>query len=543
MKKLIALAVAAMMVISLIPVMAITSSAIVEGDWITYRNAVGYEPPEDGEEEAYTPAPGYEYTDEGLHMISPDFTNCLPYGTIQTKDTVDIDDGVYMEVRVDNFSYGGEDGTTDNWISFSIWNSQKISQGNTSDYGEGWLSLNRGSNGNSDAGALAQSWISGAPSTWTLVSSPAIDPQLDEEGREIFTLEVTKSGEDYTIRICGIVVSTSEVSEHLKKLNPDGQFYIGISFHSGVTGGVAEATVLKFGTSKDTAETPFGQDSAEPEKNPIVIADLEDSASVPEGQPCMIFDATRSTWSGKINGSGVSGVSLDALGNNAFQVNVTDPLATGYFCWNIRRTVSYKAEDFPVIAFLVEDPNCLVNGGDLRYCAGQYMTADDVRKANFAIFDDFNRAYGDDQVWTLFVIDLKDYLTEEELADGWTNRINSLRFDFVEMSIYNDAEMDWFNFHWAGVFRSVEDAYAYGDTYMAAIDPTLTPSTSAPETTDPVDVPDVTDNQTNLPEETTAEPQGGEETTNEDKGCSSSVGSIIALMAAAAAAVALKKKD
>ena len=79
MKKVLALIIAAMMIVSMIPVMAITTSAAdVEGDWITYRSAAGYEEPEEDDEPSYTPAPGYEYTDEGCVVLQPDWTDITP---------------------------------------------------------------------------------------------------------------------------------------------------------------------------------------------------------------------------------------------------------------------------------------------------------------------------------------------------------------------------------------------------------------------------------------------------------------------------------
>ena len=87
MKKVLALLIAAMMIVSMIPVMAITASAAdVEGYWTTYRSATDYEEPEEDEEPAYKPAPGFEYTSEGFHMTTADYTSTTPFGTIQSKD-------------------------------------------------------------------------------------------------------------------------------------------------------------------------------------------------------------------------------------------------------------------------------------------------------------------------------------------------------------------------------------------------------------------------------------------------------------------------
>ena len=70
MKKLIALVIAAIMVISMIPVMAIsTAAAEVEGDWTVWRDPKKYE---DAGDDAIKPDPGYHYTDDGFTTISID---------------------------------------------------------------------------------------------------------------------------------------------------------------------------------------------------------------------------------------------------------------------------------------------------------------------------------------------------------------------------------------------------------------------------------------------------------------------------------------
>ena len=86
MKKLICLAIAAIMILSMIPVMAIsTSAAEVEGDWTVYRHHASYAEQERGE--VVRPNVGYEYVDgEGLVIKAPDWTNYTPYFALQTKD-------------------------------------------------------------------------------------------------------------------------------------------------------------------------------------------------------------------------------------------------------------------------------------------------------------------------------------------------------------------------------------------------------------------------------------------------------------------------
>ena len=404
MKKVLALIIAAMMIVSMIPVMAITTSAAdVEGDWTTWRSAGGYEPPEEGEEEAYTPAPGFEYNDEGFHMTSANYANCTPFGTIQSKEPMSIKDGIYMELRVDQYAYAGEDGTADHWISFNLWDSAKIAPGNTDDYGSGWLSLCR-TPGAGGAGS-AQSFNSGT-GLWKHHGDANITPEVDENGKEIYTFEVAYDGTNYTISICGVpVLGTADITSHLDSLNADGEFYVGVTFHTGATGTNLEATMLKFGTSAEDAEKPIGSDSQAPEENPIVIADIADSSTIEAGKPCMIFDANETSWGGKIS---TQHMTMEAQGNGAFKIMPTQ--VASFYMWSVKKSVSYEAADFPVVAILIEDPNEIFEAGVLRYCAGLNMTADDTYMLEYSIYDDNCKFYGEDGEFTLMIIDLKELL-------------------------------------------------------------------------------------------------------------------------------------
>ena len=555
MKKVLALIIAAMMIVSMIPVMAITTSAAdVEGDWITYRSAAGYEEPEEDDEPSYTPAPGYEYTNEGFHMTSADYTGCTPFGTIQSKEKISIQDGVYMELRIDQYPYGGENGTADHWIAFSIWDSQKIAPGNVTDYGQGWLDLTR-TPGAGGAGS-AQSFVCSSEGAGTFghKGDVSITPALDDNGKEVYTFEVSYDGTNYTISICGVPVQGgADITSHLNKLDPNGEFYIGVSFHSGVAGAPIEATMLKFGTSKDDAETPIGSDSADPEENINVTAPIADSNSIEANKPCLLFDATGSSWSGKLSGSAME---LTPQGDDSFKVEPS--AAVGFHQWGIKRSLSYEASDFPVIGIFIHDPNQIFEAGVLRYSAGLNMSADDVHILNYSIYDDGAKYWGDNDEYTFMVIDLKELLDEEAFAEGWNGRINSLRFDYSGLYLSDpvDPENDYFFFHYAGIFRSVEEAYAYQDAYAAKINlgeasteaPTEEP-TQAPETEEPTQAPDeetnapAGDEGTKAPEAGTKAPENETKAPEKKGGCGSVIGSVAVLLSAAAAAVVLKKRD
>ena len=84
-KRIIAMLIAAIMVLSLVPVMAISTSAANEGMWTTYQSASAYEIT-DG---TRPPESGYGYTDEGLTIVQPDWTGETPFVTVSSKEMLE----------------------------------------------------------------------------------------------------------------------------------------------------------------------------------------------------------------------------------------------------------------------------------------------------------------------------------------------------------------------------------------------------------------------------------------------------------------------
>ena len=581
MKKALALIVVLTMMLSMIPVVAITASAAnVPGDWTTYRFTGGYKEPEPDEEVSYTPAPGYEYTDEGFHMISADYTGITPAGTIQSKDKVSVKDGVYMELRIDQYPYGGANGTDDHWICFSIMDSKMVEPGNTMDgYGQGWQSLCR-TPGNGGAGVLQSFTVADGPSGWGHKGDVSGTPELDENGKEIYTLEVVWDGENYNISICGTAMpGSADITAHLNSLDPNGEFYIGVSFHSGAANQPIEATMLKFGTSEETAETPVGNDSELPEENINVKAPIADPDTIELNQPCLLFDATKTSYSGDV---AATGMTLTAQGDNSFKVY--PEMENGYFTWGMRNSLSYDAANFPVIGIFVHDPNEITGSCILYYSAGDNMTADGAHLLRYSNYDDGTRYWGDNEEYAFMIIDMREMLSEEEFAEGWTGRINGLRFDYEGLFLEGDPESDYFFFHYAGVFRSVEEANAFQDAYAEKLGLTLSegddsesedsdsadsspvdsqpadsdPADSQPADSDPADS-DPAESQpagsqsaeSDSAEDSAAASDSGADSSassdaaaEEKSGCGATLlGSVAVLMSAAAAAVVLKKKD
>ncbi len=109
-KRILALIICAVMLLTMFPVAVLTiGAADIEGDWTTYRSADEYETPEEGEEPIiYKPEAGYEYTSEGFTVVPADYKDTTPFMTVQTKEKQSIKDGIYVEFRIDDFSYDGE---------------------------------------------------------------------------------------------------------------------------------------------------------------------------------------------------------------------------------------------------------------------------------------------------------------------------------------------------------------------------------------------------------------------------------------------------
>ena len=539
MKKLIALVIAAIMVLSMIPVMAIsTAAAEVEGDWTVWRDPKKYEDVEEGD--AIKPDPGYTYTDDGFTTISPDWTNYTPAFAVQTKEAQPLKEGFYLQFRVDDYPYGGEDGQ-DHWLAFTISDREGITPGGI-DFGNNWLALIRGEG---NGAAAAQSFLTTMTTdekvgSFALQGAPNIEVPMDDEGREIYTLEVTWNGSDYELKINGVVVSTQAISDSLKTWIETGDYYVGISAHSGVKDASSAITILKYGTSEADATTPVGSDSLEPEDNGLVFGELKSPDSVPANTPALLFDATRPTF--KRDPEGVD-IKLTAQGDNSYHITATG--GAPYWQWGIKSELTYSITDFPVFSMVLK--NFWGDNGGLYYCAGDIMSCNDNYKTSWSIFDEGCMLFGENEEYSLVVIDLAEYELIDDVMKNSNGRIHNVR-PFFSVTDTTDPEICEWDVMYMGWFRSVEEAQQYAMDRLQMAPVTEAPETEAPETEAPETQAPAAD--TNAPSADTNAPAGsGSVETNgttepAKKGCGSVIGfSAVAIMAAAAAAVALKKKD
>ena len=545
MKKLIVCLIAALMVVSMIPAVTLTASAAGEGEWTTVRRTGENEWDEGFDPEAdVDPAPGYEYTDDGFTTISPDWSNMPPFFTVQTKEAKPLKEGFYMQVRVDEYSYGGEDCQADHWISFSLNDRRGMSQASTA-AGNNWFCLLRRQSrplGQSNV----ESWYAQGESVRADggkkpgVAAQQISLPVDvpvEDGCEIYTLEVTWDGANYDIKVNGLSVVNQKISDNLKTWVESGEYYVGVTFHTGVTNGKAACTILKSGTSEATATTPVGTDSKEPDRNTTVFGDIIDPTTVPANQPALMWDA--STFDFGNNSTAI----IEPQGDNSFRVSATTTPVNTIF--SPEKETSYKQSDFPVFSMVLR--NFWNEGGSIYFLSGEQVTAGDNYLTEWGLYDEGCGFLGEDGEYVLIVCDIvgRELLTEK--LDG---RIHGVQVMTAVSSLEDEALSQW-DICYAGFFRSVEEAQAYATdrtglelvTEGSGEVPTDEPDTD--EATTPENDDTTPENDDTTPEnETTVAPETDEQTEASEPGCKSAVGfGAVAILTAAAAAVALKKKD
>ena len=542
-KRIIALLIAAIMVLSMIPVMAVSTSAAGEGMWTTYRGAGSYpaiddEPDPDGEETIYPPEAGYEYTSDGFSMIAPDWSGVGPFSTASTTEQINLKDGLYLEFRVDDYSYGGEVGA-DHWICITL-NTGKVEDGATegyeagtktgkvqpgnTGYGGGWLTLLRGTG---DGNVISQPALTDPKTedfggTFMGIGSVSAPATLDDNGREINTVEVKWTGSEYEIKVNGVVQpGQAQTTALLERIAPNGDVFVGVTMMDTMKGGTGSLTITKFGTSASDATKPVGSDSKKPEENNLVEAPIADSSTIEANMPAILWNPDTYTLKAGNN------CSFTVLGNNTWRVNATESAV--FFSMSAKRSWSYDAADFPVFGIMVK--NLWIDSGIVWYAAGEIPSATNGYTVPFSIYD--GEFYGADEEYIFVPVDL---------TDMWEGRFNSVRLDF-NMA---DEFVREFDVCFAGLFRSVDEAYTYANSWLSENTEAETkdPNATEEETT----AAPTEDATTAAPEaETTAPTVDGENTTAAEteapkSGCGSVVGfGAVAILAAAAAFVALKK--
>ena len=503
MKKIISVAIVAAMLLSLLCVFtAIPASAAVEGMWNVYSVAGDYYL-EDKEDDEFAAVPGYEYTDEGLKVIPADWSDHSPKFGVHTKDVVDLKEGVYFEVRIDDFTYSG-----DKWFSISVADKPYAAPGTTNveKYGESMTTLIRPD----DNGKIAAvEWRYGAFqwSDRTSMTTPD-EEKYDENGKPILALTITWDGTTYAMDINGAPAPDTTIA-YMNEHYADGEAYVGINLMNSNKGGTAACTILKFGTSKEDAETPVGEDSAEPtpwKGDPI--AEIADPSTVPEGQPAIYMNGSR-TLSDSKSSTGRKGTGNTKL-NEDGTFHYTALSSNAEISFAPKNEISYSIDDFPVIVALTKNfctcdmDECMAfESADMYVITGEFVGADDKHKAS-EINMCYDTIFKDGDSYLYFYVD-----TSEDINWDAEGRFNGARLDLNGV-LFDTPGRNGFDVCFMALFRSVEEAEAYVLNWIGVEEED---ETDAPVGGDETDAP-VGGDETDAPvggDETDA-PVGGSET-------------------------------
>jgi hypothetical protein len=365
MKKILSMLLVAAMLISALCALAVVPASAAEGMWDTFGSAADYDPLN---ADSRISVPGYEYTEEGLKILPGDWSTTTIFGTVSSKTQVDLKDGVYMEIVVDDFSL-----ENDRWLMFHLWSEQTIvPAANNEDYGYGikafaYPGLNKDV---TESGEVPMEYVKWAYEYFTLVGDTKVpEDQIvkanvnvieNEDGTttyeyvDKFVLElcVTWEGDTYNVTYNGAPAPEAVITYMNETFGSNSQAYVGFSFHNTTKGGDAEFTMTKFGTSKEDATTPMGDDSKEPVNYNVKYADIMDASTVPEGQPAIMMNANADSDIGGLPQS----ASGSAISVNGDYINVRGTNTTSDFgVWKVKSSVSYDVADFPVMMCVVKD--------------------------------------------------------------------------------------------------------------------------------------------------------------------------------------------
>ena len=536
-KRLLCALLCAVLLAGLIPAAALTASAATaEGDWTTYRFADEYcdDTCDHGDGVCYyRPEAGYKYTAEGFTVVPADYTGFTPQLSVMSKEAQPVKGGIYLQFRVDGYSYdGGLD--ADQWIALTLTTEEKVVPGSL-DFGGGWMTLIRGKGD----GICAMTPFLTDPNTeesrgsFVSVGTGGNTAPRDNQGREIYTLEVTWDGSAYEMKLNGTPMpGSAETTALLEKLDPTGEFFVGIQMHSSVKDGTAALTILQYGTCEADATAPVGSDSKEAEENcGFWFSDILEPSTVPLNQPAIRWCPDTYGMKDGYN------CAFEVLGDNTWRVEAADLNSFVYF--TPKPHWSYNAQDFPVFGILLR--NFWAEGGTLWYCAGDFMEPTNGLTVPLSIYD--GEFYGENEEYVFIPVDLSDL---------WAGRIHNIRLDFM----IADGNAREFDICFAGMFRNKDEAYAYAHDWLDYDNPV--PDTSAypgqdcdgapteppyepPISTQPPEIWETVTPETETPAHHLDDPEQAVEDILAKYGCTGSLGAVT-LLAVAAAAVALAKK-
>ncbi len=548
MKKILSALLVVTMIASVCAVFALPATA-ASGDFFDTHGKASHEVP--GYDGDINSIPGYQYTKDGFQMTTADWTTGKPFSHVSTKDKVNLKDGFYMQVRVDEFNYA----VYDKWLNFSIWSQPSIEEGNgDTRFGTGVQTLIRPADVKGTLDKI--NWYTHA---FTESGSTSIDKDYngkDDNGNNILTLVITyDKNSGYNVIINGSKAPDKVIEYMNETYETNSMAHIGFTMYTGSTGGSQSATILKYGDSEKTAVKPEGEGEKKPQNHIIEYAPIADPSTVPAGQPAVLMSGD--TANSHLKGTPMSNFgSIISITEDKLVNVVTTKRKGDCGVWNVKNNTSYDIKDFPVIMVVVKNYcNEYVGKGEcaafeeasLILATGEEVVINAENEIG-GVYPAGEKAYFiNDDGYLVFVCDVSDELKNEDESEGrFGGRINALRFDLIDIDTVTPGANE-FDVVMQGFFRTEEEAVAYAEDYF-----TSNGWKGHTDNGDNKETDTETDTETNTEsgDETEAKTETQAPATNDNTatsgGCFGTVGfGAIAIVAVAAVAgfVTLKKKD
>ena len=465
MKKIFAILLAVCMLASAFAIFSIPAAASDDA-WVVYGNARDYR--DDFNEmygDEYSNLPGYKYVSDGLQTISPNWENTSPRIGVQTGQKVNLKNGVYMRVRIDDFSMDA----SDKWYAFSISDTQYVDVGSTNKErdGERIIGMIRGnaSDMRSEVEWRQSNYIFSGKSSMSIEAAD----RYDEDGNEYVTLVIGWDGSTYSVTVNGAPMAPGAVkwmNEHFA----DGEAYVGINIYNNKKGGEAGLTVVAFGETEMSAFPPSYNESQEPinYENRYAIAPIADPSTVPAGQPGVLINGSRDESDSKttVKGDGIYSLTED---NYIHVTSDRDDVETSF---TVKNSVSVDIRDFPVAIVLTrnlctcDSQSCWAMEKTEMYI----MAGDDVSASNDRMVPAISAGVNEpieceDGNYLYFMINFLDVENTQDVE----GRINALRFDIPRIKT-NTPGRNEFDLCFVAFFRTQDEARAYVNEYLGIDD-------------------------------------------------------------------------
>ena len=353
------------------------------------------------------------------------------------------------------------------------------------------------------------------------VAFPQVDVPMNDNDQEMYTFTVKYTDAGYEFAVNDHWFAADEyLNAHFDEVFAEGA-YVGLMSQTGYANSKISLAITEW-----QGDLPVGDDSADPEEDIRAKAPIADSATIEANMPAVLWDSTYRDFRKISLAGGEYTINEDG------SVHIVTQTASPYISFGIKSEVSYEASDFPYVAVLTR--NCWANSGNVYYCAGPILSAENNYSENWDIED---TAY--EGGWTLGLMDFTYYN-----EDGWVGRINSIRvgFDFAAEDVGNE-EYNNFDVAFIGAFRSPEEAKAFTEAWLTSKGYQAGEVTEAPTTEAPTTEAPETEAKTEAPA-TEAPTTEAETEAPAKKGCGAVVAApVVALVAIVGVAFVAKKKD